>query len=216
MIGFGSQAETELDVSRFDGDKEIRVVAEVVARHAEKRRREYRLTEQPVKRGPLDIEGYWSDSVPWCEWMTEPSILQSCAEECELPIFELANLIAYQIRPINWQVFSWMGMAIQGREYEEVLTDSLPKYATELMKVRKCDETLLRSNFAKSGAKAKLATDLKQKDKASVRECWDIWQKEPDRYKGKAAFARDMRDKYINLESQPVIEGWCREWGRKT
>ena len=216
MIGFGSEVDTELDVSRFDGDKEIRVVAEVVARHAEKRRREYRLTEQPVKRGPLDIEGYWSDSVPWCEWMTEPSILQSCAEECELPIFELANLIAYQIRPINWQVFSWMGMAIQGREYEEVLTDSLPKYATELMKVRKCDETLLRSNFAKSGAKAKLATDLKQKDKASVRECWDIWQKEPDRYKGKAAFARDMRDKYINLESQPVIEGWCREWGRKT
>ena len=216
MIGFGSEVDTELDVSRFDGDKEIRVVAEVVARHAEKRRREYRLTEQPVKRGPLDIEGYWSDSVPWCEWMTEPSILQSCAEECELPIFELANLIAYQIRPINWQVFSWMGMAIQGREYEEVLTDSLPKYATELMKVRKCDETLLRSNFAKSGAKAKLATDLKQKDKASVRECWDIWQKEPDRYKGKASFARDMRDKYENLESQPVIEGWCREWERKT
>jgi len=58
--------------------------------------------------------------------------------------------------------------------------------------------------------------DPKQKDKAVVRECWDEWQKEPNRYSGKAAFARDMRDKFPSLESQPVIERWCREWGRKT
>lgn len=67
----------------------------------------------------------------------------------------------------------------------------------------------------------KLKNDPKQKDKAVVRECWDEWQKMPfnpdgtKKYKGKAAFARDMRDKFPNLESQPVIEGWCRAWERK-
>ncbi len=59
-------------------------------------------------------------------------------------------------------------------------------------------------------------SSAKQKDKVLVRECWDAWKNEPDRYKGKAAFARDMRDKFPNLESQPVIEGWCRTWERES
>ena len=122
MIGFSSPVEIELDASRFSDDEETRVVAEVVARHAENRRREYKLSEQPIKRGLLEVEGYWSDSVAWYEWLTEPQILQPCAEECGLPIYELANVIAYQIRPINWQVFSWMGLALQGREYEEIIS----------------------------------------------------------------------------------------------
>ena len=74
----------------------------------------------------------------------------------------------------------------------------------------------IRSAIGRKGAMGKLAADPKQKDKALVRECWDDWEKEPDRYKGKAAFARDMREKFPNLESQPVIEGWCRAWERET
>lgn len=72
------------------------------------------------------------------------------------------------------------------------------------------------SRFGKFAANARYLNDPKQKDKAMVRECWDAWQQHPDNYKGKAAFARDMRDKFPNLESQPVIEGWCRAWERKT
>jgi len=75
-------------------------------------------------------------------------------------------------------------------------------------------ETL--SKIAKIGGVAKNAIDPKQKDKYLVQECWDDWQKKPDRYKGKAAFARDMREKFPNLESQPVIERWCREWERES
>lgn len=60
------------------------------------------------------------------------------------------------------------------------------------------------------------ANDPKQADKVLVRECWDDWQKMPDRYDGKAAFARDMRDKFPNLKSQPVIEGWCRAWEKES
>lgn len=68
-------------------------------------------------------------------------------------------------------------------------------------------------SIALLGAHAKLATDPKQKVKALVREFWNEWKKQPDRYKGKAAFARDMLDKFENLESQRVIERWCKEWG---
>jgi hypothetical protein len=71
------------------------------------------------------------------------------------------------------------------------------------------------STRARLKAIKKHATDPKQADKTLVRECWAAWQKEPERYEGKADFARDMRDKFPNLKSQPVIEGWCRKWERE-
>lgn len=67
-------------------------------------------------------------------------------------------------------------------------------------------------SIALLGAYAKLAIDPKQKEKLLVRDCWDEWKKQPDRYKGKAAFARDMLNKFESLKSQPVVERWCREW----
>ena len=73
----------------------------------------------------------------------------------------------------------------------------------------------MNSNARRAVAE-RMSTDPKQADKVSVRECWDDWQKQPDRYKGKAAFARDMLTKYEHLESQPVIEGWCRAWERES
>lgn len=72
------------------------------------------------------------------------------------------------------------------------------------------------STRARLKAIKKHASDPKQADKALVRECWDDWQKQPERYDGKAAFARDMLLKYESLKSQPVIEGWCRLWERET
>lgn len=74
---------------------------------------------------------------------------------------------------------------------------------------------LTRTEIARAGVAAKLARDPKQAAKATVKECWEAWQEEPDRYKSKAAFARDMLNKFEHLESQPVIEGWCRAWERK-
>ncbi|MFM9926924.1 hypothetical protein VLK31_28335 [Variovorax sp. H27-G14] len=73
-----------------------------------------------------------------------------------------------------------------------------------------------RKRFAKSGAAAKLAKDPKQMEKGAVRECWDAWQRDRSRYKGVAAFARDMLQKFENLESQQVIERWCRAWTKKS
>ena len=65
---------------------------------------------------------------------------------------------------------------------------------------------------AKSGAAKKLKHDPKQADKTQVRECWELWQQEPTRYKWKTTFAKDMMDKYPSLESVAVITRWCKEW----
>lgn len=55
-------------------------------------------------------------------------------------------------------------------------------------------------------------TDPKTAQKAQVRQCWCAWQLTPKSYRTKAAFARDMLDKYEHLKSQKKIEDWCREW----
>lgn len=65
---------------------------------------------------------------------------------------------------------------------------------------------------AKMHAMHRMSTDPKQKAKQQVRECWELWQGEKGRYKSKAAFAKDMLDKFERLESQRVIERWCKEW----
>ena len=66
----------------------------------------------------------------------------------------------------------------------------------------------------KKGAEARLLTDPKQTEKEQVKECWKAWRLNPNRYKGKATFARDMLTKFENLESTQVIERWCRKWER--
>ncbi len=129
MMGFDGPAQIHLDVDQFASDAETLPIAKIVAAHAERRRAEYRLTEKKIKLGLLGSEGYWSDSVPWYEWMTEPQVLQPCAEECGLKIEELAAVIAYQIVPMNWQVYSWMSVALQGRNYQEMLEGSLSRHA---------------------------------------------------------------------------------------
>ncbi len=71
------------------------------------------------------------------------------------------------------------------------------------------------SDRARRNVLLKLRADPKQADKAIVRECWNTWRQNPDDYKGKADFARDMREQFPKLKSQQVIEGWCRAWERE-
>jgi hypothetical protein len=66
--------------------------------------------------------------------------------------------------------------------------------------------------IGQSGGKAKHAKDPKQVEKKFVRECWNEWQRDPAKYKTKAAFSRDMLEKCTHLVSQKQIEDWCRDW----
>jgi hypothetical protein len=71
---------------------------------------------------------------------------------------------------------------------------------------------LARKQLATNAAAAKLNNDPRQADKRFVRECWDEWQREPERYESQAAFARDMMAKCAHLTSVAVVERWCRAW----
>ena len=65
---------------------------------------------------------------------------------------------------------------------------------------------------AREGAKASLANSPKQEAKKIVRACWDKWQMNPKLFPGKAAFARDIIEKELEVKSTRVIERWCKEW----
>ena len=55
---------------------------------------------------------------------------------------------------------------------------------------------------AAKGGKAAAANDPRQVAKGFVYECWKAWRADPARYRGKAAFARDMLDKCDTLKSK--------------
>ena len=74
----------------------------------------------------------------------------------------------------------------------------------------------IRKSIAQNAAIRKLQKDPKQVAKLNVKECWERWQKNPNEYKSKSAFARAMLEKYEALESQKVItDRWCAEWERE-
>lgn len=65
---------------------------------------------------------------------------------------------------------------------------------------------------AQKGSRARLAKSPKQDAKKIVRACWDKWQLNPELFQGKAAFARDIIEKELEVRSTRVIERWCKEW----
>lgn len=66
--------------------------------------------------------------------------------------------------------------------------------------------------MARAGAVAHHAADPRQGEKTITFEWWQDWQKHPDKYPSKAAFARDMLKNHDHLKSQKKIEDWCRAW----
>lgn len=77
------------------------------------------------------------------------------------------------------------------------------------------DQKKAKSEYARNNAYKRHENSVQQRDKKLVNSCWLEWQKKPENYKGKAAFARDMLTKCDELTSQKVIEDWCRVWEKE-
>lgn len=73
-------------------------------------------------------------------------------------------------------------------------------------------EEFFKKDSAMRSAKLRHANDPKQAEKNFVLDCWKSWETNPQQYKSKAKFARAMLEKCEKLESQKVIEDWCRAW----
>lgn len=137
-------------------------------------------------------------------------------------------------RPLTWtsdQIFAWRYDAFFNHilratsSFQHKKQEAMGQlayamcYALELssdMPLSGSSVKAIRSEMARAGAAGRIAKDPKQSAKASVKECWELWQRDPERYKGPSAFARDMRSKFENLESDEVIRRWCREWKTTT
>ncbi|MFL9930882.1 hypothetical protein P0D88_16845 [Paraburkholderia sp. RL18-103-BIB-C] len=61
-------------------------------------------------------------------------------------------------------------------------------------------------------ARERHARDPKQTAKKDIKNRWIEWQTDRTLYKGKAGFARQMLKEHSVLDSQKVIEDWCRTW----
>jgi hypothetical protein len=77
-------------------------------------------------------------------------------------------------------------------------------------------EKRLNSIRGRNAVQGKIKHDPKQIKKEEVKSCWVKWQEAPTKYESKAAFARDMIEKYGDvLKSHKSIEDWCREWEKE-
>jgi hypothetical protein len=138
--------DIQLNTKRFNKKKKTFLVAELVSKYAEKRRAEYRINEmqgvfpeseiQAIKsKGPLTEIYYstkfWSDYIPWYEWLSESNVLSQCAQESGLEIWELAEFIADELKPKNWQVFSWMALAYRLSQHGSTLLEVLNEHVEE-------------------------------------------------------------------------------------
>ncbi|ETP66795.1 hypothetical protein DB771_13140 [Burkholderia sp. AU29985] len=76
-------------------------------------------------------------------------------------------------------------------------------------------EQLIRER-QRNASLARYSKDPKQLAKSEVRKMWELWRLEPSRYPSKAAFARDMIDKFDELKSTKKVEDWARAWERES
>jgi hypothetical protein len=76
--------------------------------------------------------------------------------------------------------------------------------------------TKARQELAYKGAMERIRRDPKTADKMTVRDYWVRWTKQPDLYKNKAEFVRDMLDgKTTALKgNSETVNRWIREWER--
>lgn len=73
--------------------------------------------------------------------------------------------------------------------------------------------SLLRSEFARLGARAKLKDDPKQIAKAKVKQEFEAWQRNEVRYKNNSEFAAAMMKHGLAFKT---IEGWLPIWRKVT
>lgn len=78
------------------------------------------------------------------------------------------------------------------------------------------DVEIFNSNSKRNIALKRWHNHPKILDKIFIKECWFEWQKDKSKYKSKSAFARDMVNKCEHLESEKVIEGYCRDWEKES
>jgi len=133
-----------------------------------------------------------------------PQISDSDIIEVMLDAFAISNLAQ-----IDQLMATGASENLAERFYDVLESRSLANYCFGW-------ESMVRENSESAKRKASIrhAKDPKHLEIEHVKECWDLWQSNPTRYKTNTAFANDMLDKYQHLESLAYITKLCRDWGK--
>lgn len=170
--------EIDLNPEDFASDLDTHPIVLQIANHVARRRAELR--QRPgslsarssidVQDMPLARRAFWGDLIPWFELMAEPSVLDGCARDCEMPSAELADLLADRIRPRNYQVFLWMAQAMRSRDWAQGRED----FGVRLVSSIEAERTKQREGLAKGGRKSGItrSRDAKCPPEKLMKE-WD-------------------------------------------
>ncbi len=99
----------------------------------------------------------------------------------------------------------------------EILAQKIEKIKIEQEETIKQEIRTYKKKLAIKGATERLKVDPKQKAKKEIyKDYWIRWKKNPTLYPSKAAFARDMQEKFLCLTNVKSIESWCTKWSKET
>lgn len=114
----------------------------------------------------------------------------------------------YHTEAVKWIAGGHFTVAMMTLRLTEYALDMARKFKDSVMPYDEAE-----SIKASAANQARLEKDPKQKEKTIVYEWWLDWQKHPEKYKGKAAFARDMiKDLDHTKDVRTITEKWCPEW----
>lgn len=94
-----------------------------------------------------------------------------------------------------------------------LVQETLPaETADQIRRLESEAQQVAKRSMAESGAKSRWANSPKTAAKHQVKQCWEMWHRDPGRYRSKKEFAFDMLSKYPELENPETIQRWCRTW----
>jgi len=158
--------EIDLYPNDFRGDNELLAIAKVLSDHVALARARYRSNEAPVRRQqrteglPLIRSVFWSDSVPWYEWLMDLEVLEGCARACDLAPAELADVLAFRLRPSNHLAFLWMAEAMRSKDWAQGRDAFGARVAGEIDRDRRARQARAAQNGKKSAEVRAQASDV--------------------------------------------------------
>lgn len=165
--------------------------------------------------GPAGVPGldfFAVDSTPWYELLTDVELLDRCAQALGLRGSALAQAVVDHLMPPNWQVYFWMGRALESVPLEMALS-----WSADAAKVARAEAE--QAERSKATSKGRALADAAW---AQAREQRAWWEREWTQAKAangklsKKAFVQRHWLAYLALDPKPrytedtVATKWLR------
>ena len=117
----------KLDPKLFKSDPAVHWLARVISVNIELYRLDLIGAEPPLE-GLLGGVFYTSEATPWYELLTNGEVLKAIVRDTSWELDTLCKFIVKKLKPPNWELFFWMGHAIEadrdGERLEKLFSDA--------------------------------------------------------------------------------------------